>query len=386
MRSIFLALSCAWLAQAISIWDPTGPYHVGYTQHVFNHTTPNDPTEPGTFMLTTIYYPTLVVPNTTVPYMDPIAADIFEKTIGMTPGSLSRLTTRLQFQTSTLIGTDPAYGNGTSPYPTIIFTPGAGVPAVAYTAYLSELASHGYAVVAIDHPGEAPYLALPYGGGGVYGYPDFAAYPPTLAEAFQVYAFRLSDTAALMSDAFLPALVRSFAAPFNLSHFAVFGHSVGGAAAAGVMAANDSKARLFRAGANLDGTLPQLADENFQPDPAKVPVDLKRPFVQLASEAHTGDGTWEAFDRAQSGWLRDVAINGTRHLDYSDIPLWIDLLEQRNVTNGTWVGPADGVRVTQLVNAVLKGLFGSVGGESLGEVDEWLEKAPEFFPVYEHDP
>ncbi|KAL1616189.1 hypothetical protein SLS56_011513 [Neofusicoccum ribis] len=318
--------------------------------------------------------------------MDPIAAGIFEKTIGMTPGSLSRLTTRLQFQTSTLIGTDPAYGNGTSPYPTIIFTPGAGVPAVAYTAYLSELASHGYAVVAIDHPGEAPYLALPYGGGGVYGYPDFAAYPPTLAEAFQVYAFRLSDTAALMSDAFFPALVRSFAAPFNLSHFGIFGHSVGGAAAAGVMAANDSKARLFGAGANLDGTLPQLADENFQPDPAKVPVDLKRPFVQLASEVHTGDGTWEAFDRAQSGWLRDVAINGTRHLDYSDIPLWIDLLEQRNVTNGTWVGPADGVRVTQLVNAVLKGLFRSVGGESLEEVDEWLEKAPEFFPVYEHDP
>ncbi|KAH7063553.1 hypothetical protein B0J12DRAFT_643166 [Macrophomina phaseolina] len=395
MRSLLLTLANAWLVQAISLWDPTGPYHVGYTQHIFNHTTPNDPTSPGTFFLLTIYYPTLQIPNTTIPYLDPISAGIFESTIGLTPGSLSRLTTRLQFQASTLLGTSPAFANATSPYPTLIFTPGAGVPAAAYTAYLSELASHGHAVVAIDHPGEAPYLPLPYGGGGVYGYPDFSAYPPTMEEAFQVLDFRVSDILAAVSEPFLPDLVRAFGAPFNVTHFGVFGHSVGGAAAAAVMAATgSSEAALFKVGANLDGSLLQFSDTEGNVDTGVAPPDLERPFLELAGHTHfegnlsiaDGDGTWEYFSEAQSGWLRVVQVNGTRHLDYSDIPLWIDLLEQRAVLNRTWVGPADGVRVTQLTNALLRELFGYVEGKSLDGVDEWVGKAPEFFLLDENDP
>jgi hypothetical protein len=107
-------------------------------------------------MLLTSYYPTLQIPNTTAPYLDPISAGIFKSTIGLTPGSLLRLTTRLQLLAPTLPGTHPSFSNGTSPYPTLIFTPGAELPASSYTAYLSEVASYGYAVVVIDHPGEAP--------------------------------------------------------------------------------------------------------------------------------------------------------------------------------------------------------------------------------------
>ncbi|KAF4308455.1 hypothetical protein GTA08_BOTSDO03980 [Botryosphaeria dothidea] len=402
MRSFSVALAFASIAQAISIWDPTGPYHVGYTQHIFNHTTPNDPTEPGTFMLLTIYYPTRQIPNTTVPYIDAISASIFESTIGLTPGSLSRLTTRLQFQAPTLLGTHPAFANATSPYPTLIFTPGAGVPAVAYTAYLSELASHGHAVVAIDHPGEAPYLPLPGTNGtqGVYGYPDFSNYPTTLAEAFAVLAFRVADVLAAASDAFLPALVRAYGAPFNTTHLGVFGHSVGGAAAAAVLASQedgggggDAEQPLFKLGVNLDGSLLQVAGADGAVNASVPAPDLGVPFLEVASETHfegnasaSGDGTWKYFNDAQSGWLRDVQVNGTRHLDFSDIPLWIDLLDQRKVLNKTWVGPADGVRVTNLVNALLKESFGFVEGKGLNGVDEWVEKAPELFLLEENDP
>lgn len=388
-----IPLVFASIAHAISLWDPTGPYHVGYTQHIFNHTTPNDPTKPGTFMLLTIYYPTLQTPNTTTPYLDSISAGIFESTIGLTPNILSNLTTRLQFQAPTLLGTSPSFSNGTSPYPTLIFTPGAGLPASVYTAYLSELASHGYAVLAIDHPGEAPYLPLPYtnGTGGVYGYPDFTNYPPTIEEVFQVLRFRASDILALMSDAYFPALARLYGAPFNLTHMGVFGHSIGGAAAALVMASNSSDAVRFKVGANLDGTFFQVANGSGEIDTSVPAPDLRRPFLELVSESHfegnaSNDDSFEYFNDAQSGWLRNVQVNGTRHLDFSDIPLWIDLLDQRKVVNGTWVGLADGVRVTNLVNALLREFFGSMEGKGLKGVDDWVEEAPELFLLEKNDP
>ncbi|KAL1615914.1 hypothetical protein SLS54_008748 [Diplodia seriata] len=401
MRSLIFTLGGLSLAHAIALWEPTGPYHVGYTQHIFNHTTPNDPTSPGTFMLLTIYYPTLQVPNATIPYLDAISANIFESTIGLPAASLSQLTTRLQFQAPTLAGTSPAFANGTSPHATLVFTPGAGLPASAYTAYLSDLASHGHAVVAIDHPGEAPYLPLPYGGvngsAGVYGYPDFSNYPPTIAEAFQVLAFRESDILAAVSDAFFPALVARYGAPFNVTHYGVFGHSVGGAAAAGVMgaAAEGTEKALFGAGgANLDGTLIQLLDPAGQgDDPSVVAPDVGGvgPFLEVGSEAHfagneSGDATWAHFNAAQTGWLRDVQVDGTRHLDFSDIPLWIDLLGQRDKLNRTWVGPIGGERVTTVTTALLRELFGSVEGEGLRGVDEWLDEAPELRLLFEHDP
>lgn len=393
MRSLTLIIFSLTLARAISIWDPTGPYHVGYTQHIFNHTTPNDPTSPGTFMLLTIYYPTLQVPHTTVPYLDAISAGIFESTIGLTPNSLSQLTTRLQFQAPTLLGHSPAFANGTSPHPTLFFTPGAGLPASAYTAYLSELASHGHAVVAIDHPGEAPYLPLPYGsgGGGVYGYPDFSAYPPTAAEALAVYAFRVADVLAAASEPFFPGLVRLYGAPFNVTHFGVFGHSVGGAAAAGVMAAEEEGELFGVGGANLDGSFLQLLDPAGEPSVAAPDLASVGPFLEVGSEVHfegnaSSDPTWAHFNDAQTGWLRDVQVDGgTRHLDFSDIPLWIDLLDQRGVLNRTWVGPIDGVRVTTLTTALLREFFANAEGKGLGEVDFWVEEAPELRLLFKHD-
>ena len=79
-----------------------------------------------------------------------------------------------------------------------------------------------------------------------------------------------------------------------------------------------------------------------------------------------------------------MQVDGTRHLDFSDIPLWIDLLDQRGVLNRTWVGPSDGVRVTTLTTALLRELFASAEGKGLGGVDFWVEEAPELRLLFEH--
>jgi predicted dienelactone hydrolase len=357
-------------------------------QHIFNHTTLNDPTEPGTFMLVTVYYPTRQIPNTTSLYLDSISAGIFESTIGLTRGVLSKLTTRLQFQAPTLLDTHPLFKNATSPYPSLVFTPGAGLPASSYTAYLSELASYGYAVIAIDHAGEAPYLPLPTDNDthGIYGYPDFTNFPPTLDDYFAVLDYRVSDVLAAMSDAFFPTMVRQYGLPFNTTHFGVFGHSLGGAAAAAIMASKGDHVEMYKVGVNLDGTFIQVANSSGDVDTSVPAPDLKLPFLEVASEVHfqgnasaPGDDTWKYFNDAQSGWLRDVQLNGSTHLDFSDIPLWIDLLDQRAVLNKTWVGSVDAARVTHLVNALLKEFFGSMQGKGLHGVDEWVSQTPELF-------
>ncbi|KAH7025556.1 hypothetical protein B0J12DRAFT_685946 [Macrophomina phaseolina] len=107
-----------------------------------------------------------------------------------------------------------------------MFTPGAGVPIIAYTAYLSELASHGFSVIGIDHPGEAPYTALPYGLPGVSGLPALNNATPTALRP--IYANRIADIQTVMSTPLLPSLVTTYGRPINTTHFAAFGHSIGG--------------------------------------------------------------------------------------------------------------------------------------------------------------
>ncbi|KAF9256751.1 hypothetical protein L218DRAFT_966023 [Marasmius fiardii PR-910] len=381
--SLALWTTLASFSQAISLWDPTGPYHVGYTQHVFNHTTPNDPTEPANIMLLTIYYPTRQVPNTTVPYLDPTSASIFEKG-GFPNGSMSTLTTRLQFQASTLLGTSLEFGNGTSPYPTIIFLPGTGLPAIAYTAYQSELASYGYTVISIDHPGEAPFIQLPYGGEGIFATIDLLTQTPTPEVARAVYNYRVSDVLAMMSDSFLPSLIHAYGAPINTTHFGIFGHSIGGAGAAGVMAANDTEiASLFKVGANLDGRFTQLLNESLTGLNTSIPApDLKRPFLELATKStlngrQDGDITWGYFNAVQSGWVRALQVNGTEHLDFSDIPLWVERLGGRNGSLGMLLGKADGVRTTHIVTFITRKLMDFMKGKDLERVDEYTKKVSE---------
>ncbi|KAG7091258.1 hypothetical protein E1B28_010307 [Marasmius oreades] len=393
MHLLFLTFwaTLAPISQSISLWDPTGPYHVGYTQHVFNHTTPKDPTKPGNIMLLTIYYPTRQIPNITVPYLDPISASIFEKG-GFPNGSLSTLTTKLQFQAATLLDTNPEFGNGTSPYPTIIFLPGTGLPARAYTAYQSELASYGYTVISIDHPGEAPFIQLPYGGEGIYTTLDLLTQTPPPEIARAVYDYRVSDVLAMINDPFLPSLIHTYGAPINTTHFGIFGHSIGGAAAAGVMAASDTKtASLFKVGGNLDGRFTQLLNQSLTGVNTSIPVsNLKRPFLELATETtlngrKDGDITWEYFNAGQSEWWRALQIVGTEHLDFSDIPLWVERLGGRDEALGGSLGGADGVRTTHIVASIMRKVIGYMEGKGLKRVDEYTDKVPEAFRLGGND-
>ncbi|KAF2440064.1 hypothetical protein P171DRAFT_448010 [Karstenula rhodostoma CBS 690.94] len=103
--------------------------------------------------------------------------------------------------------------------------PFTGPPSQMFSSLFSDLVSQGYTIVTVDHPGEQPYLQYPKG-----------TWITGLGKAFlpdgdfinRVHEYRLEDNSAV-PDA-LPTLRKELGVPLNLTHVALFDHSLGGSA------------------------------------------------------------------------------------------------------------------------------------------------------------
>ncbi|RYP46837.1 hypothetical protein DL768_007004 [Monosporascus sp. mg162] len=264
-----------WAAQvqiikATALPSPTGQYHFGTSKHAIEHLNPNDPVAPDivtTSFFGTIYYPTFREPTSLpAPYLNPEIASLYEGRWNFTTG----------------------YATGRPSYPSLIFGPGGGGPPVeTSTTLLSELASHGYTVVGFDHPYEQPHVRYP-NGMDVYGLPSGFNYTMEIIEA--IYETRLEDAIAFL-DSF-PALVELLDASFNTTHFAAFGHPLGGGAAVESLYGDD---RLLSA-INVEGSFFGRHALNSSE------ADLGKPSFLFDMEIHTGedenrDITWGTFSR-----------------------------------------------------------------------------------------
>lgn len=369
-RSPFVTSLFASLAAAVYLPSPSGPYGVGYTQHVFNHTTPNDPTPgSGHELLTSIYYPTLSKPssNSSVPYFDPDSANIWGEVFNIRPSDLLSLETALQWQAPILTDKE---AEKVREWPTLVFTPGGGMNAFMSYSLLADLASQGYTVLTIDHPGEAPFLQLPYNGSVVVGWDIYMPYPEELQLA--IYNYRLSDLLFLLTEGFAP-LVEQYGAYFNTHSYGAFGHSVGGAQAIGAM----DRLPSIVAGINIDGGL-------FG-DSVNASID-GRPLLMMMNPTHFAqDTTWTGFvDRyaeetaeTGKGWLDWTTVAGAAHLAFSDISLWVELLPKGNGTDLINLGNVTGSRMDDLLKTYVGSFWEWVRG---GAYDEVLEKEVEEWP------
>ena len=93
---------------------------------------------------------------------------------------------------------------------TLIFSPPfAGPPSQVFHAFISNLVSHGYSVVTMDHPYEQPYLQLP-DGTGIPGLPvDHDINTEEGLEFVQrVHNYRLTDAHAVLKA--LPSLRNAY--------------------------------------------------------------------------------------------------------------------------------------------------------------------------------
>ncbi len=190
--------------------------------------------------------------------------------------------------------------------PIVLFSPGAGVNRPLYSGLSADLASHGYLVAVIEHPGE----------GQAVEFPDGSVTPP-VAVTDEAGIMALLPTRVADARSVLDLLERMDARPkgrfsraLDLGRVAFTGHSLGGAAAAAAMRLDPR----IRAGVNLDGSL--FGDV--------VTTGVDRPFLLVSSgrleePGDAGDDGWAPFANASANVLW-IQVNGAGHMDFSDLP------------------------------------------------------------------
>ncbi|MFJ4919172.1 alpha/beta hydrolase family protein [Streptomyces sp. NPDC088725] len=356
--------------------EPTGPNPVSTVDlHLVDHER-RDPWAEGELrpreLMITIWYPadrndeTQVAPYAT-PGLGP-ALDTFAASLGV-PG---RSVDWTGIGTHATVGAPVAARPGG--LPVVLYTPGRLSPRFLDTTMATDLASHGYAVVAVDHTYEALAVEFPDGrvltpvaslAGGVL--------PPQVMKA--AVDCRVADLRFVLDqlrllagggnpDAAGRALPAGLGAALDLSSVGVFGHSLGGTAAAEAMRLD----HRIGAGAVLEGPLGYGPDdpELFAP---VTRTGLRKPFLLAGSWyapdipfTHTDVPTWQALWENSSGWKRDLWITGARHQSYCDYQTLLPALAARFGTPppadvAALIGDIDPVRFTGARRVYLTAFF-----------------------------
>jgi pimeloyl-ACP methyl ester carboxylesterase len=199
---------------------------------------------------------------------------------------------------------------GKSP-PVVVLMPGLGASVAEYSELAEDLASHGYAVVGINPTGSSQVVGFP-DGRIVYATPEGGVAESNIdawyASASRVVGVWVDDASFVVS-----ALTKTPPAlgALDFSRVAYVGHSLGGNASfeacaldTRCVAAVDLDGTIFsqvrRTGLRVPGLILQAND--------KVPCDDA--FCQRKKEGFKA--------LTMSGPVRDIALDGAEHLNFSD--------------------------------------------------------------------
>ncbi|MFD6098281.1 alpha/beta hydrolase family protein [Nocardiopsis flavescens] len=211
--------------------------------------------------------------------------------------------------------------------PVVLFSPGMRMSRAQYTALCEDLASRGYAVVAMDHPYEAPVVDLPDGRLLRTAMPANDTGNRRLAARV-----RLDDTRFVLDrlDGFAAGdteddsgrpLPPGLAQALDTERVGMFGQSFGGVTTAETMLVDDR----VDAGANLDGSMAYHVGDEVWSDATLAGAD--RPFALMGAGVsgsrglpHHSDHSpdWAMFVEASAGPVLEVYIPDGEHMSFTD--------------------------------------------------------------------
>jgi hypothetical protein len=200
-----------------------------------------------------------------------------------------------------------------SSYPLLLFSPGNGTNIEFYTILASEIVSHGYIVVGLNHPYDVAVVELSAGEIAPYHKAQWSLEPSAhqayTAERIKVRTadvmFVLDQLKRVNSDADNP-----LSGMLDLGSVAVAGHSLGGITAAEACKADTR----FRACLNFDGL---QKGGPFSTEETAIPPG--QPFIFITKESELHPLLIERFEAmSESYW---VVIHGASHDSFTDSQL-----------------------------------------------------------------
>jgi dienelactone hydrolase len=315
----------------LSLPAPTGRYQVGsIALHLVDHSRadPWQPDVPYRELMVSLYYPTRhAADHAPTPYMLPAAAAHFDAVdinqyLGL---DLPTGQTNWAATATHVAQRAPVAGRG---LPVLLYSPGLGEPRTWDTTLVTDLASRGYLVVTIDNTYESPEVQFPLSATDPDGplrtltLPDISQPDQLTAFLAKTLAVRAADTSFVLDslaaldtghnpDAEHTALPAGLTGAFNLRAVGMFGHSVGGSAAAVAM---DADPRIT-AGLDFDGNL-SYPDGSLT---APAAHGLRRPFLLVGKDGDTDTGPgWQAFLANTPGWAKELTLRGSEHASFTD--------------------------------------------------------------------
>lgn len=367
VSSILLLIVSGVLASILPVFDlpePTGPHIVGTTTFMLEDSTrqeiiTEDPDDHRRLMVRT-WYPSDDVKSDVnqMEYMHPFEARHFAMKYGLPAFTLNHLRHIETYAYENLSVSDQE-----STFPVLIFSHGYNVPPASYAAFLTEIASQGYIIFAVNHPYQS--VATVFSDGkkvsfdSQYESRNFENVWEQIVELEEQFWAAGSDSAKRdiireISDLYPNAeMMRKWAADLsfvideleeinsqtnnrfygklNLDKIGAFGHSAGGATAGQLMLTDPR----IKAGINWDGA--QWAD--------MIDSTLHQPFLRI--EAVRDSAMFAPndliFHNSSESVLYDVKVNGIGHSNFSDIPF---LIPVRTINEA---GEMDPYRATKLI-------------------------------------
>jgi dienelactone hydrolase len=193
-------------------------------------------------------------------------------------------------------------------HPVLLYSPGGADPRTIGTSLAEDLASHGYIVITIDHPGETSEVDFPGRPSRVIELPSDEPTNPAILRT--MLTTRFADITFVLDE--LHALPAGLASALDLRRIGIYGHSAGGATAAECLH-NDTR---LKAAANLEGYLDYLDGELFQ----IAQHGTRKPLLLAGTDGFRDarfDRTWSAL-LSHGGPVRRTEISHANHWIWTD--------------------------------------------------------------------
>ncbi|PSK95386.1 platelet-activating factor acetylhydrolase isoform II [Murinocardiopsis flavida] len=343
-----LAVSCTVPSAVAAISDPdpmrlsapkpTGPYGVGQVELALTDTSRGHPwvqSADQRDLMATLWYPAAGGGGEPARYTSDAVEGVLDgelEQLGLSRDAVDFAGTR----GNATVGADVASGAGR--LPVLLYSHGFNQSRHQATAQLEELASRGYAVVAMDHPYETSAVAFPDGRvvrDTIPGGDSAKAIEEGVAVRVADTRFVLDTLEAAADGAEVGGrrLPRGLGAALDLSAVGMFGHSAGGLTAAEAMLADER----IDAGANLDGSIGyHVGDGKWA---ASTERGADRPFLIMGGGRtsgkrhmpHTSEHSpdWRMFRAASTGASLEVYFEEGEHMGFIDTQWVMPQIEAR---------------------------------------------------------